>query len=71
MVVDSDTSNLSVDAVLSQIQDGQERVIMYWSEVLIQKSEELLCIPERTAGICTGITCMALISSLLGLIMEY
>ena len=31
-IVDTDASNLAAGAVLSQIQDGQEKVIMYWSK---------------------------------------
>jgi hypothetical protein len=33
-VVDTDVSNVGIGTVLSQIQDGQERVIAYYSKTL-------------------------------------
>ncbi len=32
-VVDTDASNLAIGAVLSQVEDGEEKVIMYGSKV--------------------------------------
>ena len=31
-ILDTDASNVAAGAVLSQVQDGQERVIAYWSK---------------------------------------
>ncbi len=31
-IVDTDASNLAIGAVLSQVQDGEEKVIMYGSK---------------------------------------
>ena len=45
-VLDSDASNLAAGAVLSQIQEGQERVIAYWSKAW-SKSQKHYDVPKR------------------------
>lgn len=45
-VLDTDASNCGVGAVLSQVQDGQERVIEYFSKTL-QKAERNYCVTRK------------------------
>ena len=45
-VLDTDASNLAAGAVLSQIQNGQERVIAYWSKAWSQ-SQKHYDVPKR------------------------
>jgi len=45
-ILDTDASNHGIGAVLSQIQDGTERVIAYYSRVL-SKAEENYCVTRR------------------------
>ena len=45
-VLDTDCSDVAASAVLSQIQDGEERVIAYSSRTL-SKSEQLYCITRK------------------------
>jgi hypothetical protein len=42
-IVDTDTSNFGIGGVFSQVQDGQERVIAYYSKTL-NKAEKNYCI---------------------------
>ena len=51
-VLDTDASDKAIGAVLSQVQDGKERVVAYGSFVLEHGSEELLCDQERIVGNC-------------------
>ena len=44
-VLDTDASDKAIGAVLSQVQDGKERVVAY-------STEELLCDQERIVGNC-------------------
>jgi hypothetical protein len=44
--VDTDVSNVGIGGVLSQVQDGQERVIAYYSKTL-SKAERNYCITRR------------------------
>ena len=45
-ILDTDASNLAAGAVLSQVQDGQERVIAYWSKAWSQ-SQKHYDVPKR------------------------
>lgn len=45
-VLDTDASNHGIGAVLSQVQDGLERVIAYFSRVLT-KTEKNYCVTRR------------------------
>jgi len=45
-VLDTDASNFSIGAVLSQNQDGEERVIAYASKAL-SRSERNYCVTRR------------------------
>lgn len=45
-ILDTDASNHGIGAVLSQIQDGTEKVIAYISQVL-SKSERNYCVTRR------------------------
>jgi hypothetical protein len=45
-IVDTDTSNVGIGGVLSQVQDGQERVIAYYSK-MSNKAERNYCITRR------------------------
>jgi len=45
-ILDTDASNHGVGAVLSQLQDGQERVVAYYSRVLTQP-ERQYCVTRR------------------------
>jgi hypothetical protein len=45
-IVDTDASNVGVGGVLSQLQDGQERVISYYSKTL-NKAERNYCVTRR------------------------
>jgi len=45
-VLDTDASNIGVGAVLSQVQEGEERVIAYFSRVL-SKTERNYCVTRR------------------------
>ena len=45
-ILDTDASNVGIGAVLSQIQDGRERVIAYGSKTL-NKSERNYCITDK------------------------
>ena len=42
-IVDKKASNLAAGGVLSQIQDGQERAIMYWSRAFTKTRETTVC----------------------------
>lgn len=48
-ILDTDTSNFAIDAVLSQIQDGRLRVIAYGSRSL-NKAVKLLHYIDRTVS---------------------
>ena len=45
-ILDCDASNIGISGVLSQIQDGQERVLAYESRTL-NKSERNYCVADR------------------------
>lgn len=45
-IVDADASNVGIGAVISQIHDGQERVVAYFSKVL-SKPERNYCVTRR------------------------
>ena len=45
-ILDTDASNIGIGAVLSQVQDGEERVIEYFSRVL-SKPERNYCVTRR------------------------
>ncbi|PNF14949.1 hypothetical protein B7P43_G01562 [Cryptotermes secundus] len=45
-IVDTDTSNVGIGGVLSQIQDGQEHVIAYYSKML-NNAEKNYCVTRR------------------------
>ncbi|MDY6929837.1 MAG: RNase H-like domain-containing protein [Pseudomonadota bacterium] len=45
-ILDTDASNVGIGAVLSQVQDGQERVISYGSKVL-NKAQRNYCVTRR------------------------
>jgi hypothetical protein len=45
-IVDTDASNVGIGGVLSQVQDGQERVISYYSKTL-SKAEKNYCVTRR------------------------
>ncbi len=45
-ILDTDASNIGIGSVLSQMQDGQERVIAYFSKVL-SKPERNYCVTRR------------------------
>lgn len=45
-VLDTDASNMGMGSVLSQIQDGQEKVICYYSK-LFNTSERRYCVTRR------------------------
>jgi hypothetical protein len=45
-IVDTDASNFGIGGVLSQVQDGQERVIAYYSQTL-NKAEKNYCVTRR------------------------
>jgi hypothetical protein len=45
-IVDTDTSNFGIGGVHSQVQDGQERVIAYYSKTL-NKAERNYCVTRR------------------------
>lgn len=45
-ILDTDASNHGIGAVLSQVQDGQERVIAYYSHTL-SKEEQRYCVTRR------------------------
>jgi hypothetical protein len=45
-IVDTDASNWGIGGVLSQVQDGQERVIAYYSKTL-NKAERNYCVTRR------------------------
>ncbi|GFX18745.1 hypothetical protein TNCV_3019031 [Trichonephila clavipes] len=51
-ILDTDASNESVGAVLSQEIDGQERVVAYWSKCLSKPERKLLCHSKRATGYC-------------------
>ncbi|GFU03446.1 retrovirus-related Pol polyprotein from transposon 297 [Trichonephila clavipes] len=51
-ILDTDASNESVGAVLSQEIDGQERVVAYWSKCLSKPEKKLLCHSKRATGYC-------------------
>ena len=46
LILDTDASNFAVGAVLSQVQDGEERVLAYYSQVLNQQ-EQNYCVTRR------------------------
>ena len=46
LILDTDASNFAVGAVLSQVQDGEERVLAYYSQVLNQQ-ERNYCVTRR------------------------
>ena len=45
-ILDTDASNHAIGAVLSQIQDGQERVIAYYSQTL-SRSQKQYCVTRQ------------------------
>jgi hypothetical protein len=45
-IVDTDASNVGIGGVLSQVQDGQERVIAYYSNTL-KKAVNSFCVTRR------------------------
>ena len=45
-ILDTDASNIACGAVLSQVQDGQERVVAYWSKML-SKEERNYCTTRK------------------------
>jgi hypothetical protein len=45
-IVDTDASNVGIGGVLCQLQDGQERVISYYSKTL-SKAEKNYCVTQR------------------------
>ncbi|GFW03304.1 retrovirus-related Pol polyprotein from transposon 412 [Trichonephila clavipes] len=51
-ILDTDASNESVGAVLSEEIDGQERVVAYWSKCLSKPVRKLLCHSKRATGYC-------------------
>ena len=54
-VLDTDASNKGIGAVLSQIQDGQERVVAYYSRVL-HKAERRYCVTRKELlGVVEGV----------------
>jgi hypothetical protein len=50
-IVDTDASNIGIGGVLSQVQDGSEQVVAYFSKT-VQSQEELLCYSSRVVGHC-------------------
>ncbi len=46
LILDTDASNFAVGAVLSQVQEGQERVLAYYSQVL-NRPEQNYCVSRR------------------------
>ena len=54
-VLDTDASNKGIGAVLSQIQDGQERVVAFYSRVL-HKAERRYCVTRKELlGVVEGV----------------
>jgi hypothetical protein len=45
-IVDTDASNVGIGAVLSEVQDGQERIIAYYSKTL-KKAERNYCVTRQ------------------------
>jgi hypothetical protein len=45
-IVDTDTNNVGIGGVLSQVQDGQERVIAYYGKTL-NKAKRNYCVTRR------------------------
>jgi hypothetical protein len=45
-ILDTDASNNGIEAVLSQVQEGEERVIEYYSKVL-SKPERNYCVTRK------------------------
>jgi len=45
-ILDTDASNIGIGAVLSQKQEGKEKVIAYYSRIL-SKSERNYCVTHR------------------------
>ncbi|GFS72709.1 retrovirus-related Pol polyprotein from transposon 412 [Trichonephila clavipes] len=54
-ILDTDASNESVGAVLSQEIDGQERVVAYWSKCFIETGKKLLCHSKELLAIVKAI----------------
>jgi hypothetical protein len=47
---DTDASNNGIGAVLSQVQEGEERVIEYYSKIAVKPGKKLLRYNKEVAG---------------------
>ena len=50
--LDTDASNIGICAVLSRVQDKEEKVMEYFSSATFESREELLCYEEGVIGDC-------------------